>query len=162
MVKQLVAFQSIEGSPPGDKDVQKVTEDVVRRRKEARRHRRLDPREEQKLLQSAEPHLQALIVAALETCCRQAELLMSHSGEAKLSSAEHVKDRENRIIPISIRLRRVLKARRDSPAGEPITADRSRRAQTGSRPIREVLLALSVGSWRGVWDDFRNWLVRAA
>ncbi len=174
MVKQLVAFQSIEGRPLGEKDVQRVTEDdleafikhlvrlgrssstrnhyvqliramskwavkkgyrstpmlgadsdVVRRRKEAQRHRRLEPGEEQKLLQSAEPHLQALIVAALETCCRQAELLTLRWGDVSLERgeivirAEHAKDRENRIIPISIRLRRVLEARRDSPAGVP-------------------------------------------
>jgi integrase len=33
--------------------------------------------------------------------------------------AEHTKDRENRIIPISSRFREVLAMRRDSPAGVP-------------------------------------------
>ena len=85
----------------------------------------MDERVRQKLLQSAEPHLQALIVAALETCCRQAELLTLRWGDVSLGRgeivirAEHAKDRENRIIPISIRLRKVLEARRDSPAGVP-------------------------------------------
>jgi hypothetical protein len=35
--------------------------DVIRRRKETQRHRRLEPGEEEKLLRSAEPHLQALL-----------------------------------------------------------------------------------------------------
>lgn len=33
--------------------------DVIRRRKEAQRHRRLDPGEEERLVAAAEPHLQA-------------------------------------------------------------------------------------------------------
>jgi hypothetical protein len=40
------------------------------------------------------------------------------AGEVILR-AEHTKDRENRIVPISSRLRRVLEMRRDSPAGVP-------------------------------------------
>ena len=99
--------------------------DVIRRRKEAQRHRRLEPGEEERLLRSAEPHLHALIVAALETCGRQGELLNLRWGDVSLARgeiilrAEHTKDRENRILPISNRLRRVLEMRRDSPAGVP-------------------------------------------
>jgi integrase len=99
--------------------------DVIRRKKEAQRHRRLEPGEEDKLLRSAEPHLQALIVAALETCGRQGELLTLRWGDVSLARgeiilrAEHTKDRENRIIPISSRFREVLEMRRDSPAGVP-------------------------------------------
>ena len=198
MVKQLAAFQTIEGRPLGEKAVQKVTEDdletfikhlmrlgrsastrnhyvqviramskwavkkgyrvtpmlgtdsdVVRRRKEAQRHRRLEPGEEQKLLQSAEPHLQALIVAALETCCRQAELLTLRWADVSLGRgeivirAEHAKDRENRIIPISIRLRRVLEARRDSPAGVPFPP---------SGPVFGNEVGEPVGSVRRAWQ----------
>jgi integrase len=198
MVKQLAAFQTIEGRPLGEKAVQKVTEDdleafikhrvrlgrssstrnhyvqliramsrwavkkgyrntpmlgadsdVVRRRKETQRHRRLEPGEEQRLLQSAEPHLQALIVAALDTCCRQAELLTLRWGDVSLGRgevvirAEHAKDRENRIIPISTRLRKVLEARRDSPAGVPFPPS----AQVFGNEVGEP-----VGSVRRAWQ----------
>jgi len=102
--------------------------DVIRRRKEAQRHRRLDPGEEDRLLRAAERHLQALIVAALETCCREGELLTLQWGDVSLTRgeilvrAENTKDRENRIIPISDRLRKVLEMRRNSPAGVPFPA----------------------------------------
>jgi integrase len=65
------------------------------------------------LLRSAEPHLQALIVAALETCGRLGELLTLQWGDVSLERgeiilrAEHTKDRENRILPISSRFRKV-------------------------------------------------------
>ena len=42
----------------------------------------------------------------------------SRAGEIILR-AEHTKDRENRIVPISNRLRRVLEGRRNGPAGVP-------------------------------------------
>src|SRR5690606_23331415 len=80
--------------------------DVIRRRKEAQRHRRLEPGEEEKLLAAAEPHLRALIVAALETCCRQGELLRLRWVDVSLARgeivlrAEHPKTREKRVIPI--------------------------------------------------------------
>jgi hypothetical protein len=100
--------------------------DVIRRKKEAQRHRRLEPGEEDKLLRSAEPHLQVLIVAALETCGRQGELVTLRWGDVSLERgeiilrAEHTKNRENRILPISTRFRKVLEMRRDSPAGVPL------------------------------------------
>jgi integrase len=102
--------------------------DIIRRRKGAQRHRRLEPGEEDKLLRSAERHLQALIVAALETCSRQGELLTLRWGDVSLERgeiilrAEHTKDRKNRILPISSRFRKVLEMRRDSPAGVPFPA----------------------------------------
>ena len=61
-------------------------------------------REEDQLLQAAEPHLQALIIAALETCGRQGELLNLRWGDVSLARgeivlrAENTKDRENRIF----------------------------------------------------------------
>jgi integrase len=109
-----------------------VDSDVIRRKKEAQRHRRLEPGEEDKLLRSAGPHLQAMIVAAIETCSRQGELLTLQWGDVSLPRgeiilrAEHTKDRENRIIPISSRCREVLAMRRDSPAGVPVSVNRLR------------------------------------
>jgi integrase len=100
--------------------------DVVRRKKEAQRSRRLEPGEEEKLLGAAGPHLQALIIAALESCCREGELLSLRWGDVSLARgeiilrAERTKDRENRIIPISNRLRKVLEMRRAGPDGEPL------------------------------------------
>lgn len=95
---------------------------MVRRKKETPRHRRLDDGEEERLLSAAEPHLQAVIIAALETCCRQGELLTLRWADVSLDRgeiilrAEHTKDRENRIIPISDRLRALLEMRNTSRA----------------------------------------------
>jgi integrase len=102
--------------------------DVVRRRKEAQRHRRLEPDEEGKLLRAARPHLQAMIIGALETCCREGELLSLRWGDVSLARGEivlrpeHTKDRERRILPISSRLRQVLEMRRHDPDGRPLPA----------------------------------------
>jgi integrase len=99
--------------------------DVVRRRKEAQRSRRLEPDEEEKLLPAAKPHLQALIIAALESCCREGELLTLQWTDVSLARdemtirAENAKDREDRTIPISSRLRRVLEVRRHDADGRP-------------------------------------------
>ena len=58
----------LSNDPSADSDVQK-------RRKHAHRNRRLEPDEEAKLLEHAGPHLQRLIIGALESCCRKGELL---------------------------------------------------------------------------------------
>ncbi len=101
--------------------------DVIRRRKEAQRHRRLEHGEEERLLRTAGSHLQALIIAALETCCREGELLSLRWCDVSLARgemvvrAEHAKDREQRILPISTRLRHVLDMRRKDPDGKPLS-----------------------------------------
>ena len=98
--------------------------DVVRRRKETQRQRRLEPGEEEKLLAAAEPHLRAVIIAALETCCRQGELLGLRWVDISLARgeiilrAEHTKDREKRVIPISSLLREELESRRYDSDGQ--------------------------------------------
>jgi integrase len=95
--------------------------DVIRRRKEAQRHRRLEQGEEERLLRATGSHLQALIIAALETCCREGVLLSLRWCDVSLARgemvvrAEHAKDREQRILPISTRLRHVLDMRRNGP-----------------------------------------------
>lgn len=99
--------------------------DIVRRKKETQPHRRLEPGEEEKLLAAADPHLRAVIVAALETCCRQGELLSLRWTDVSLARGEivlrpeHTKDREKRVIPISSRLRDALEARRNDPDASP-------------------------------------------
>ncbi|HJO37168.1 MAG TPA: tyrosine-type recombinase/integrase [Vicinamibacterales bacterium] len=98
----------------------------IRREKIARRQRRLQGDEEDRLLAAANPRLQRLIVAALETGCRRKELLTLQWKDVDLGAgalriqAEHAKDREARPIPISSRLAGVLEMGRTDPAGAPL------------------------------------------
>lgn len=105
---------------------------------ESARNRRLDPTvtlpdgtvrpgEEARLLAKAEPHLRALIVAALSTGCRVGELLSlqwaqirnDEKGEARWLDirAEKAKTATGRTIPIGPRLRAELSMRRHAPDG---------------------------------------------
>ncbi len=110
----------------GYRDAPFVTADsnIIRRKKVNARNRRLEPGEEEKLLAVAPPHLQRLIIAALETCCRQGELLKLQwrdvslkRGELQLR-AENTKTATTRIIPISDRLRAVLDMVKTDPNGQ--------------------------------------------
>src|SRR6266850_4246547 len=71
------------------------------------------------------PSAIAVSICSIETCGRQGELLTLRWGDVSLARgeiiirAEHKKDRENRIIPISNRLRNVLEMKRNSPADVP-------------------------------------------
>ena len=92
------------------------------------RRRRLEPGEEALLLEHAQPHLRALIVAMLETGCRPGELLMLTWGRIRWEenvlclSDETTKTAVARTIPISQRLRAELEMRRTDPKGEPFPA----------------------------------------
>ena len=63
---------------------------------------------------------------ATDTCCREGELLKLHWCDVSLARgeivirAEHTKDREKRVLPVSSRLRKLLEVRRDSPDGTPL------------------------------------------
>jgi integrase len=109
-----------------DSDVRRVNE------RSAQRHRRLAPDitnddgtvtlgEERRLLDVAPTRLQRLIIAALETGCREGELLQlqwQHVGRDWIRlPALHTKAGEWREIPISTRLRAVLDMARHDPAG---------------------------------------------
>lgn len=101
-------------------------------RAEKRRRRRLQPGEEQALLDHAGPHLQALIIAALSTGCRVGELLtlqwrdVEHvtgpRGELTphriVLPAEKTKTYETREIPVTQRFAAVLAMRRTAPDGK--------------------------------------------
>ena len=102
-----------------------ITDDAeLKRSKIARRHRRLEGDEEQRLLAAANPRLQRLIVAAIETGCRQGELLaliwryVSHDRGVIRIRAENTKNSTYKEIPISARLRAVLEMARHDPAGQ--------------------------------------------
>ena len=81
------------------------------------------PGEERRLLAVAGPRLQHLIIAAIETCCRRGELLnlqwrdVSMQRGELMIRAEHAKDGETRVLPISARLAAVLTMARTDPAG---------------------------------------------
>jgi len=97
---------------------------VIRKKKANQRHRRLEPKEETRLLAVAGPHLQRVTVAALETCCREGELLGLQWGDVSLGRheihlpAEKTKTRTARTIPISDRLHAVLTSIRKGPDGK--------------------------------------------
>ena len=102
---------------------------AVRMLKETPRHRRLEPGEEERLLAEASPHLWALIIAAVETCCRQGELLSLQWRQVKWERNElhfppdKTKARRERFIPISQRLRALLDMRRHGPDGRAFGPD---------------------------------------
>lgn len=95
---------------------------------ERERDRRLVGDEEARLLKHAGPHMQALIVAALETGCRLGELLglvwrdvnLSPRDGAIYLRAARTKTGKARAIPITSRLRALLVMRRNGPDGEPL------------------------------------------
>jgi integrase len=102
----------------------------IRREKHAKRNRRLAPDvfddagkivregEERRLLAVAGPHLQRLIIGALETGCRRGELLNLRWQDVNLGRreitvrAEITKTRTHRALPISSRLAAVLEMAR--------------------------------------------------
>jgi integrase len=102
---------------------------TLKRTKIAKRHRRLTPDVERRLLAVAGERLQRLIVAALETGCRRGELLSLQwrdvdrpRGELHIR-AEHTKDQDDRLLPISSRLAGVLEMAKTDPAGKDYAAD---------------------------------------
>ena len=94
-------------------------------RVERPRRRRLEPGEEERLLEHAQPHLEALIVAMLETGCRPGELLALTWEQVRLDdnvlcfSDEITKTAVARTIPLSNKLKGFLEMRRTDPKGVP-------------------------------------------
>jgi integrase len=87
------------------------------------RSRRLEGDEEQRLVENADSHLRALVIAALETACRKGELLELRWRDVKwdqnvlLVPASVSKTAEDRDVPKTQRLRAVLEMRRHAPDG---------------------------------------------
>ena len=111
-------------------------ESALTRAKIAKRHRRLtadiitkdgkivEPGEERRLLAAASPRLQKLIIAALESVYLCGELLSLQWRDVDLDRgeitirADNAKDGDTRVLPISSRLKAVLKMAQTDPAGE--------------------------------------------
>lgn len=102
---------------------------IVRQTPEAKRERRLQPAhgeqssEQERLFAAANPHLQALIIAALETACRKGELLSLQWHQVRWDldqihlPAKKTKARRRRELPMSQALRALLEMRRTDPNG---------------------------------------------
>ena len=116
---------------------------IIELGKEHARSRRLGDGEESKLLAASGPHLQALIIAAVETGMRRGEILslqweqvegmkVDSERKNKITWAprasiflphEKTKTKTDRRIPTSTRLRGILEMRRLDPAGNPHPLD---------------------------------------
>jgi integrase len=95
---------------------------AVKLAREEARTRRLQPGEEERLLENANG-LRALVVAALETGCRLGELLSLQWDQVRgdlFLPAGKTKAKKPRRVPISTVLRAILDARRADPAGDPL------------------------------------------
>ena len=90
----------------------------------------MEPGEERRLLGAANPRLQNLIIAALESACRCGELLSLQWRDVDLERGEmtirveKAKDGDTRVLPISSRLKAVLKMAQTDPAGNDYPADK--------------------------------------
>jgi integrase len=108
----------------------KGTESIIELFSEAKRERRLQPAhgerqgEQERIFAAANPHLQALIVAALETACRVGELLSLQWRQVRWDlneihlPAKKTKALRRRDLPMSQALQAVLQMRRHDPAGQ--------------------------------------------
>jgi integrase len=131
-----------------------VTVVKLERRAESARTRRLHAGEERALLDHADPHLRALLVAALTTGCRLGELLslqwrqirVDERGEARWIElpAAKTKTAEPRIIPIGPRLRAELSLRRHAPDGREHPPDAYVFGTETGEPVQSV---------RRSWED---------
>jgi integrase len=89
----------------------------------------LSPGEERRLLAAANPHLQALVTAALETACRVGELLSLQWHQVRWDlneihlPAKKTKALRRRDLPMSQRLKALLEMRRTDPEGKDYPAD---------------------------------------
>jgi integrase len=106
------------------------TEPAVTLDKEIPRERRFQNEDdEHKLLDNADPHLRAVIVALLDTACRLGEILSLQWKDVNLERREltiqavKAKTRTSRILPISSRLLSALEMRRIGPDGKELGPD---------------------------------------
>jgi integrase len=98
---------------------------ALRLEREIPRHRRFESADdEQRLVNAADPHLRAVIVALLDTACRPGEILQLQWCNVSLERREFIveaikaKTRTMRLVPISTRLMAILELRRLDPSGQ--------------------------------------------
>jgi len=106
------------------------TETVIKLDPETPRERRFrSDDDEEALLLAANPHLRAVIIAMLDTCCRPGELLSLQWRDVDLERRqlvvrpEKTKTRRGRLLPISSRLLSTLQMRRLGPDGKELPED---------------------------------------
>lgn len=116
--------------------------------REIPRHWRFDSEEdEQKLLDAANPHLRAVLIALLDTAARPGEILCLQWKDMNLDRrelvirAEKSKTRTERIVPISTRLLGTLEMRQSDPAGESLPPDAYVFGDTLGRRVKSVRTA---------------------
>ncbi len=114
---------------------------------EPERERRLYPGEWERLFAAANPHLQALMTAAIETGCRVGELLALRWQQVRFDLNEihlravDTKARRPRILPMSQRLRALLEMRRTDPAGQAHGADAYVFGNEAGEQVKSVKIA---------------------
>jgi integrase len=99
---------------------------VKKLRSDNKRRRRIDEAEEAALLQTAPPHIQAMIITAIDTGMRQGEMLALRFGDVDLQDGlitlrgETTKSKKTRVVPIATeRLGSVLRwLRRDAEGNQ--------------------------------------------
>ena len=131
----------------------KGTESIIERFPETKRERRLQPAhgeqhgEQDRLFAAAGPHLQALIVAALETACRVGELLSLQWRQVRWDlneihlPAKKTKALRRRDLPMSQALQAVLQMRRHDPAGHEYPPDAYVFGDAAGRRVKSVKTA---------------------
>jgi integrase len=129
---------------------------TITRAPEARRARRLEPGEADRLLAASGPFVRALVEAALETGCRRGELLSLQWSQVRLEgqrpaialSAAKTKTRTLREIPISARLRAILEMRQTDPKGQPHAATAYVFGEATGAPVRSFKRAWATAKLR--------------
>jgi integrase len=129
------------------------SETVVKKlRSDNKRRRRIDEAEEAALLQAAPPHIQAMIITAIDTGMRQGEMLALRFGDVDLRDGlitlrgETTKSKKTRIVPISTeRLGAVLRWLRRDADGNQKSGETSVFSNEVGEPYR-----LMHRTWQGI------------
>jgi len=125
------------------------------------RTRRLQPGEEERLVEVATPHLRRLLVAALSTGCRLGELLSlqwrdvqcdaAGRARAPVLRAGKTKTGTLRVVPVGQRLAAVLEMLRTDPEGEVLPPDAYSSATRWAAPSARSRLRGAQRAKRRAW-----------
>ena len=142
-------------------EIRQDADSDLRREPFARRSRRLAADEERRLLQASSPHLQRLILAALETGCRRSELLSLQWREVNLERrivrllAAKTKSKKDRELPISHRPFGLLQMGHHDPAGRAFGPDAFVFGNELGEPITTVKTAWYAATRRAGIENLR-------